>query len=153
MKYDYNYVVGFAFDRGSGADCAERVILIRKERPVWQKGKLNGVGGKIEKGEFSEQAMSREFQEEAGVLIPADQWKKFCTLSGNWNGGMGIVHFFKYHSFKRLPVRTMTDEEIAPQMIGGLWTGIPVPNLSWLIPMALSFNNGETCSWFKIEEK
>ena len=38
-------VVGFAFteDRRS-------VILIRKNRPEWQAGRLNGVGGHIEPG-------------------------------------------------------------------------------------------------------
>jgi 8-oxo-dGTP pyrophosphatase MutT (NUDIX family) len=27
------------------------VLLIEKQKPAWQRGKLNGVGGKIEPGE------------------------------------------------------------------------------------------------------
>src|SRR5690349_13991679 len=39
------YALGFLFD-GTG-----RVVLIRKRRPAWQAGLLNGVGGKVEPGE------------------------------------------------------------------------------------------------------
>jgi hypothetical protein len=36
------YVVGFAFDTDG------RVALIRKNRPEWQAGRLNGIGGHVE---------------------------------------------------------------------------------------------------------
>lgn len=40
------YVLGFMFDRvGAG------VALLRKTKPEWQAGRLNGVGGKVEKSE------------------------------------------------------------------------------------------------------
>lgn len=59
------YVVGFIFslDRQS-------VLLIRKNRPQWQLGKLNGIGGEIEKGETPHAAMTRECAEECGIVIP-----------------------------------------------------------------------------------
>ena len=37
------YSLGFVFDLP-----VEKVLLIEKQRPEWQKGKLNGIGGKIE---------------------------------------------------------------------------------------------------------
>jgi 8-oxo-dGTP diphosphatase len=37
------YVVGFLFNEGK-----TKVVLIKKNRPDWQKGYFNGVGGKIE---------------------------------------------------------------------------------------------------------
>jgi len=37
------YCLGFAFYRSR-----RKVVLIRKTKPDWQRGKLNGVGGKIE---------------------------------------------------------------------------------------------------------
>jgi 8-oxo-dGTP diphosphatase len=40
------YVLGFLFDPSQ-----KDVVLIKKLKPEWQKGKLNGVGGKIEEGE------------------------------------------------------------------------------------------------------
>ena len=56
------YVVGFAFDHK-----LEGVLLCQKNRPEWQAGKLNGLGGKIENGESPIEAMIREFKEEAGL--------------------------------------------------------------------------------------
>lgn len=67
-----HYVVGFMF-----SEDLENLILIEKQKPVWQKGKLNGVGGKIEKDETPIQAMIREFKEETGIYI---KWNQFCTL-------------------------------------------------------------------------
>jgi len=37
------YVCGFLFDMAF-----KHVALINKVRPDWQKGKLNGIGGKVE---------------------------------------------------------------------------------------------------------
>lgn len=45
-----------------------KILLVEKDRPDWQKGRLNLVGGKIEKGETPEQAALRELQEESGLL-------------------------------------------------------------------------------------
>jgi ADP-ribose pyrophosphatase YjhB (NUDIX family) len=56
------YVCCFLFSH-----CGKYVYLIRKKRPNWQLGYLNGVGGKVEKGESCETAMIREIYEEAGV--------------------------------------------------------------------------------------
>jgi 8-oxo-dGTP pyrophosphatase MutT (NUDIX family) len=53
------YVLGFVFSQA-----CDRVLLIWKNRPAWQKDKLNGIGGKIEAGETPKQAMEREFTEE-----------------------------------------------------------------------------------------
>lgn len=55
----HRYVVGFLFSEDES-----RVLLVLKNRPAWQEGKLNGVGGKIEAGETPLQAMEREFKEE-----------------------------------------------------------------------------------------
>jgi len=52
------YVAGFLFD-----ETLENVVLIRKNRPKWQAGKLNGVGGHVEARETSIETMHREFKE------------------------------------------------------------------------------------------
>lgn len=62
-----NYVVGFAFDESK-----ENVLLMRKNRPDWQKGYLNGLGGHIEINEYPLHAMRREAYEEAGIDV---SWK------------------------------------------------------------------------------
>lgn len=66
-------VCGFMFDKRT----QELVALIRKKRPDWQAGKVNGVGGKIERGEKAHAAMVREFQEETGVKTAATAWELF----------------------------------------------------------------------------
>ena len=55
------YVVTFLFNH----DCT-KVWLIEKQKPEWQKGLLNGIGGKIEEGETPVDAAFRELKEEAG---------------------------------------------------------------------------------------
>lgn len=64
-----HFVVGLPFTA-----VADRVALIRKNRPDWQAGKLNGPGGKLEAGETAVEAMSREMAEESGVAIPPESW-------------------------------------------------------------------------------
>jgi 8-oxo-dGTP diphosphatase len=123
------YVAGFLFS----SDLI-RVALIRKNKPDWQAGKLNAIGGKIELGETPEEAMIREFKEETDLYI--ERWSKFCVLSDKrgWN-----VHFF----YKTMPssilysARNMTDEEILVVITNGLKAWDRMENLDWLIPMAI----------------
>ena len=69
------YVVGFLF-RNNGTE----VALVRKLKPEWQRGRLNGIGGKIEPNEDSRAAMMREFAEETGANV--DDWRAFAWLRG-----------------------------------------------------------------------
>lgn len=98
------WAVGFLVD-----DARERVVLIRKNRPAWQEGKLNGVGGKVEPGETAYRAMAREFVEETGYDGPL-AWERYVSL--DWSDG--VVHFFR--AFAPLSVlgecATVTDESI-----------------------------------------
>lgn len=72
------FVLGFAYDD-------ECILLIRKNRPNWQNGYLNGIGGHVEEGETLHEAMSREFNEETmgklGKTTPP-QWLYVCTFQG-----------------------------------------------------------------------
>lgn len=72
----HQYVLGFAFTAA-----LERLVLIRKAKPAWQRGKLNGVGGKIE-DESKYIAMVREFKEETGLSTTGQQWSYFCRMEG-----------------------------------------------------------------------
>lgn len=44
-----------------------KTLFVLKDRPNWQKGRLNLPGGKIEDGESPEQAALRELKEESGL--------------------------------------------------------------------------------------
>jgi 8-oxo-dGTP diphosphatase len=125
------YVCGFLFtpDRG-------RVLLIRKRRPAWQAGKLNGLGGKIEPGETALEAMRREFREEAGVDLA--EWQHVLTLSGADDAGSGrgwAGHFFR--AFGDVDAaRAITDEQLETHSTATLPRDT-IPNLQWIIPLML----------------
>jgi len=71
-------VVGFMFNRHGDA-----VVLIEKKKPDWQKGLLNGVGGKIEVMESPIDAMVREFKEETGADTLPGMWQPFAKMEGD----------------------------------------------------------------------
>ena len=71
-----HYVVGFLF-----SDDRKKVVLIEKTHPGWQKGKWNGIGGHIEEGELPKDAMQREFNEEAGVLIHKSEILRYAKMT------------------------------------------------------------------------
>ena len=50
-----------------------QILLIEKKRGLGA-GKVNGPGGRIEKGEMAEQAAIRETQEEVGITPTGVQW-------------------------------------------------------------------------------
>lgn len=133
------FVAGLLF-----SESRRQVALVCKNRPNWQKGKWNAIGGHIEPGETPEQAMQREFKEEAGIDI--DGWTKFVTLTGE---GFQVT-FFYLVSEAVFRVKTMTDERIA------VWPLVALPNktpsnLRWLIEMALSITNDRAAS-FEVSE-
>lgn len=70
-----HYVLGFAFN-----NAVDHVVLIHKNRPQWQAGKINGIGGKVEPGEIPIFSMQREFYEETGIETVFHDWKQFAML-------------------------------------------------------------------------
>jgi 8-oxo-dGTP pyrophosphatase MutT (NUDIX family) len=98
-------VVGIAFDFSNDA-----FVLMRKNRPKWMAGQLNGVGGKINPDETPAQAMAREFEEETGVHTEEKDWHLFhCEMR---NDGP-VLFFFTTDLFGiGALVRTVTDEAV-----------------------------------------
>jgi len=123
------YIVGFLFTEDH-----KHVALIKKNKPQWQAGLFNGVGGKREGTEGWQQGMTREFHEEAGVLIPADGWEHTVTLFNDWFE----LRVFRAFSDLAHGVRTMEEEEeVSLVSMTELPTLPMVPNLRWLIPLQL----------------
>src|SRR5262245_51511073 len=125
------YSCGFLFSTDR-----TRVLLIRKRRPAWQAGKLNGIGGKIERGETAAEAMRREFREEANLDVR--DWQEVLTLTGANDAGSGIGwrgHFFR--AFGDVDAaQTMTDEQLEIHAVAALPRDT-IPNLHWMIPLML----------------
>lgn len=126
------YVLGFLFSTDK-----KRVVLIEKQKPEWQAGALNGVGGKIEDNENPYQAMVREFKEETGLFI--DNWLQFSTLKSNHNlfdKEQWVVYC--YVAFGDVDqVQTMENEIVYIVKVSELPTLKVIQNLQWLIPLAL----------------
>lgn len=124
------YVVGFMFDPKQYG-----VLLIEKQKPSWQKGKLNGIGGKVEEGETSLEAMRREFIEEVGVDYK--DWLQVITMSGSdWKVDVFTATTNDVHGFKQM-------ENEKPLYIGlhELDDFELISNLYWLIPMCQDVNH------------
>lgn len=129
------YVAGFLFRRNR-----EEVALVKKNRPQWQAGKFNGIGGHVEPGETEYAAMVREFKEETGAEIK--DWTPVAVL----DCGDAVIHFFRSFSGDGVELQTLTDESIEWRSAGRIVYGLDlddvgnlariVPNLRWLIPMA-----------------
>lgn len=134
------YVLGLMF-----SDDRQFVVLMKKmakpDAPDldWQAGLLNGIGGKIE-DETRLAAMIREFKQETGVTQSA--WKQFATM---WGEEWLVECFVCFVEEKQLfSVKTQEDEEVlvipVEELIKGQTAPI-IPNLKWLIPMALDADN------------
>lgn len=88
-----------------------QVLLIEKRTPLWQRGRFNLPGGKLEPGETPEQAAARELWEETGIQCHIENVHKVGTI----DDGDYIVHVCvcRFDSLKgRNQAWTRTDEEV-----------------------------------------
>ena len=118
-------VVGFAINNN-------KVLLINKLKPEWQKGKLNGIGGKIEKNENPIDAMIREFEEEAGVSTETKDWIQICNIFSA--EGLWVVYFFVTEK-NVYEAKSVEQEQVGWIDIDNLPDNVISP-IQWLLPMA-----------------
>jgi len=132
------YVLGFAFCKDYAG--FNRVLLIRKKKPVWQAGKLNGVGGKIELTDLTVyDAMSREFKEETGLDSESTAWKRFAIMEFPEARVHCFTTVFIWKEFKRARSTTeelLEDYQFDERFLEKMQHRDALPNLSWLVPMA-----------------
>jgi len=121
-----HYVLGFVFNRD-----ASSVLLVEKQKPDWMKGRLNGIGGKVEKDESFKDAMEREGHEETHFRY---RWKQ----AGIFICPGGTVAVFKAF----YPSTVIAYQQIETEPLGVHRTNdLPdtaMANLKWLIPLCLS---------------
>lgn len=133
MEVGQEYVAGFMFGEKSN-----RLLLIEKQKPEWQAGKFNAIGGKIESGEKPLAAMIREFKEEVG--IDHEDWVNFCVLEGEPKGNGCVVPWRVYfYKAKGMIDEAQQCEAERPYIVHP--QALPancLPNLSWLVPLAMS---------------
>lgn len=124
-----HYVQGFCF-------FGNKVVLVQKSKPEWQRGKLNGVGGKVEDGEGIFQAMEREFREETRWPIPSIKWNHFASMEFTESGNNHyVVHCFYANMDIQSTVVGLPDEPVGWYRCDQLPFNT-INNLRWLIPLA-----------------
>lgn len=124
------YVVGFMFSSDH-----ERIALIRKNKPEWQKGKLNGIGGRMQQDEAPVGTMVREFEEETGAITSIDQWKMYAEIVGeNWK----VYFFVTTGDIYKLSSTTIEQVEVHMTSNVNIFNPEVIDNLPWLVPLALN---------------
>jgi 8-oxo-dGTP diphosphatase len=144
-----HYVVGFVFDFTT-----QTVLMLRKRRPDFQVGKLNGVGGKVEDVDTfnvtqfkspAHNAMAREWLEEVhGPEILPEQWTEFCVVEDE--RGWKVTYFYAHADVHVCHERTDEMVEVVP--FKHLCHFEVLPNVLWLVPMALSLHPQHPLSKF-----
>ncbi len=134
------FVVGFVFDM-----TGERMALIQKQKPKWQSGLLNGIGGSIDmvlcpgddttREETPKEAMTREFAEEAGALL--ENWGFYAVIQGEDELGPYEINCFRAFGIDLDKLQSKTVESIVIVHSQHLPYHMIVPDLKWLVPLAL----------------
>lgn len=149
------YCLGFAFDNNHAF---QRVLLIKKTKPEWQCGKLNGIGGKIEPTDPTHKdAMVREFREETTIETTKKDWRLVGRISGHntENCGKWVVAIYSaiIPFVSQLPAKDPTEEKLTHIRVDELsWNRDVIPNLQWLIPLCLDEQIGPFNIIYKTKE-
>lgn len=126
-----NYVLGFAFND-------YQVLLIEKQKPAWQKGLYNGLGGHIEKDETPIAAMVREFKEECGIDTNESDWELYAEMKGDdWD----CKCFRALNTFALCDAKKTTSEEPKTFHCMGIEEVPTISNVPALIFLARDIHN------------
>lgn len=131
MTKRIEYVTGFLFDK-----TLSKVLLIQKTKPEWQKGKCNGVGGKVEKSETFDNAMQREFKEETGLEV--ESWHDFGTIL-HPTAVIELYCAVADLDFVKKFKQTTEEAPVLVDVMDILLNKVSiVPNVRWAIPLAMN---------------
>lgn len=123
------YVVTFLFTTNM-----DEVWMVEKQKPDWQKGCLNGIGGKIEKDELPVEAAIRELKEEAGV-DKMNLWE-LGYMFGTNNDSSGFK-VWVFTGVTDLELKTMETEQILLKKINEIKDFAHIENVPMLIEACL----------------
>ena len=141
-------VLGFYFSPD-----LEEVLLIKKTKPDWQAGKLNGIGGKVEKTELSVAAMSREMAEEANLDLFYDRWSFGGYMKGDdWD--VCIFYAICQNPVERECIQSLTEEEVGWYKTSDIVHGGKydvMNNLPFIIQMCLCLMKNDGLRPLRIE--
>jgi len=126
------YVVVIVFDGR-----LENVLLVRKMRPEWQKGLLNGPGGSVEDGESFLVASRRELSEETGLTEQQVHLEPLVRIQKKGEYDLGVFcGRLAGKPLVLLPEVPSTGEALVIRNWNSLSQYEVVPDLSYLVPLA-----------------
>lgn len=146
-----DFVVGYMRE-----SLSNRVIMVRKTKPAFQAGLLNGVGGKVDhwvdgfpgRRETPLEAMVREFREETGIETTPDEWRLIMYMQDTRDfyteepcvSEPGTVYWFACtrRFLPKLPARVLDSGE---ELLTINMHDLPNRNdclatVRWVVPMA-----------------
>lgn len=139
------YSLGFLFSSD-----LTKVLLIEKKKPEWQKGLLNGIGGKTEEEkESSMESVIREFKEETGIDTEGLGWRQYAWLQGN-SEGWGVACFVGAGDMIE-NFQTLTDEKVSIVKVSDILNLNTLSNIPWLVYLALDVLTGEETAPYHME--
>ena len=103
---------------------------MRRDRPAWQAGRVNALGGRLMAGESAAMAARREVREECGVDVA--EWREVLA----WEDAEYRMHVMSAMSDRARDARTMEDQEVFLANVNALPHNV-IDNLRWLVPLAL----------------
>jgi 8-oxo-dGTP pyrophosphatase MutT (NUDIX family) len=110
-----------------------QILMVLKDKPEWQKDRLNLIGGKIEPNETPEEAAFRELKEESGFGA------RTVTLFGKIIAKDAIVYCYKaFALWTRADIRPRHGE--TEKVSWHTWAEVQldkrlIPNLRVIIPL------------------
>lgn len=112
------------------------VYLLKKNKPEWQRGLWNGIGGKIEKDETPLEAICREVFEESGYT---GDFNYYAYMSSGMESNDPFECYVYSSVIDKFSVEPFTREKeiVAPFLVSTINTLETIPNLNWLIPAGL----------------
>lgn len=135
---EYVLILGQPIQSIAGlGDIKTKVLLVEKQKPAWQKGRWNLVGGHVEEGELPLAAAIREMKEEAGNITCHGATPEKCgVIVGEW----GKVHCYRIWCDPKKAI-TPREGEIE-NVFWADWEAVRhneklLPNLRVIIPMML----------------
>lgn len=119
----------------------KKVWLIEKQKPEWQKGRLNGIGGKVEDGETNYDSCIREIKEEGGVDI--NFLNRVGVMQGTNNDDSGFeCHIFTGTTTEQLI--TKEKEKISLYDVMDVKNHRAIDNVPMLIETCIYFMTGDS---------
>jgi 8-oxo-dGTP diphosphatase len=122
------YALGFIFNSDHS-----HVLLVHKLHPDWQKGLLNGIGGKVEENESPLTCIVRETKEETSLRTAHRDWHHIGELvSDAW-----LVSVFTSTFLGDSSQAHKNDKEDIDWFQAKHLPNQVIHNLRWLIPLSL----------------